>query len=246
MSRANLLLCASHLVGNALLLWLGYYWLGIGESDGVHLATNAVVILIFGLGALWLHGTALVQFSRQSGLSFFEAGGLVLRHSLPLFVLALVVAAVYGLLAYWYGSFVHNAFLIGSSATMTIRKPVSPTRVLAWFHGLIWLLRWMVVPVLAFPLAARIAVDGWAGFRWRAPRVLYWVEVCALLLCAVWAPFQLLNWIPRPDAFSLQMASFLARIGFGYLLFVAGLLAIEFLTSAGKPRRSQVSSVASP
>jgi hypothetical protein len=195
---------------------------------------------------LWLHSTALAQFSREASLSFVEAAGTVLRHLLPLFVLALVVAVIYGLLAYWYGSFAHSAFMIGSSATMTIRKPVSPARVLQWFHALIWLLRWIVVPVLAFPLAAQIATRGWSGFRWTGTRIVYWLATCALLLCAVWVPFKLLNWVPRPSAFSLQMASFTARIGLGYLLFVAGLLALEFFTSAGKPRLSQSSTAGSP
>ena len=32
--RSTLLkLCLLHLAGNALLLWLGYYWLGVGEGD---------------------------------------------------------------------------------------------------------------------------------------------------------------------------------------------------------------------
>jgi len=227
-----------HLIGNALLLWLGYTWLGMSEADGPHLAGSALVLLAFGLGALWLHATALAFFGGDSA-----AASTALRRLPRLFVLALVVAFVYGLLWYCYGAFDPMAFTIGSAATMTLRRPVSPTRVLACFHAFIWLLRWVVVPALALPLAARIVSK-------TSPRLLrrwpYWLAVGALLLCAFWVPPRLLDWIPKADGFSMQAASFAARIGFGYLLFVAALLALEFFTSAGKSRSSQPTTVVSP
>jgi hypothetical protein len=250
MTRSHVLLGASHLAGNALLLWLGYYWLGMPESDASHLALSALVALIFALGALWLHGAAFAFFSRSAPSNFHEAGATSFRRLLPLLVLAAAVAIVYGVLARWHASFQHPAFVIGSAATMTLRKPVSPNRVLAGFHALIWLLRWIVVPVLAFPLASRIVVEGWSAFRWRSfvlsRRWLYWFEVCALLLCAIWLPLWLLRWIPKTTAFDVQMTSFAARIGVGYLLFVAALLALEFFTSSGKPRSSQPITTFSP
>lgn len=227
-----------HLIGNALLLWLGYTWLGLSEADGPHLAGSALVLLVFGLGALWLHATALAFFGGDAA-----APSTALRRLPWLFVLAVVVTFVYGLLLYCYGAFDHIAFVIGSAATMALRRPVPPARVLACFHAFIWLLRWVVVPALALPLAARIVSK-------TSPRLLrrwpYWLAVGALLLCAFWVPPRLLDWIPKANGFGMQAASFAARIGFGYLLFVAALLALEFFTSAGKPRSSQPSTVVSP
>jgi hypothetical protein len=238
MTRSHVLLGASHLAGNALLLWLGYTWLGMTEANGLHLAASALVLLVFGLAALWLHATALAFFGGDNA-----AASTALRRLPRLFALAVVIALLYGLLWYCYGAFDHTAFVIGSAATMTLRKPVPPSRVLTCFHAFIWLLRWIVVPALALPLAARIVSK-------TSPRLLrrwpYWLAAGALLLCAFWVPLRILDWIPKANGFGMQAASLAIRIGFGYLLFVAALLALEFFTSAGKPRSSQPITAVSP
>ncbi len=239
-----------HLVGNGLLLWLGYYWLSIGESDGAHLAWSALVLLIFICSALWLHGTALARFRPDANLSFAQAAGRAARNLAPLFVLGIAALIVYALLAWWHDSFGHVAFVAGSYATMRLRKPVPPTSVERGFHVFIWILRWLIVPVILLPLASAVAVRDWAGWRWGAlrpgKRVLYWIEVCALLVVAIWVPLKLVAWVPLAAHFNTQMISFLARFGVGYLLFVCGLLAVEFLTSSGTPRATQPSTAGSP
>lgn len=243
-------LMALHLAGNSLLLWLGYYWLGIGESDAGHLAWSAAVILVFVLAVLWLHGTALVFFNRQGERRVRAAAGTAFRHLAPLFVVALAAGIVYGLLAWWHDSFGHRAFVIGSYATMKLRKPVAPVRVLGWLDVVIWLMRWMAAPAILLRLSASVAARGWAGFRfpWAVPRArwFYWIAVCGLLLCAIWAPLELIDWVPHAKQFGLQVVSFVSRLGAGYLLFAGGLLTLEFLTSAGKPRESQPNTLASP
>jgi hypothetical protein len=243
MTRSHAFLGTAHLLGNALLLWLGYTWLGMSEADGPHLAGSAAVLLVFCLGALWLHATALAFFGRDSASNFRTAAFMALRRLPQLFVLAVIVTLVYGLLSYCYGAFDHTAFVIGSAGTMTLRRPVPPARVLAGFHALIWLLRWIVVPALALPLAARIVEGRSSRLSRRWP---YWLAVGALLLSAVWVPLRLLDWIPNVNAFGTEAVSFAIRIGLGYLLFVAALLTLEFFTSSGSPRPSQPSTVVSP
>jgi len=250
MKKSVLPLWILHLVGNALLLWLGYYWLGTSESDTAHLLWSALLLIGGVCAVLWIHGTALVFFDRDQEDGFARALRTAGRNLLPLLAVAFFAAIVYGLLAYVYDKFEHNAFLIGSYATMRTRKPVAPQRVLHWYHVLIWILRWLVVPVFLFPLTAAVARVGWSGFRLhsfgRSRSILYWAEVCLLLLLAIAVPLRLMNWIPAFSKFAMQMASLLGRMGLGYLLFVAALLAIEFLTSRGKPRLSQPNTVASP
>jgi hypothetical protein len=250
MRRSTSALGIVHLIGNALLLYLGYRWLGMSESNGLHLLASGAVLLIFVLGALWLHGTAFAHFDQTAGLSFRQASMRALRHLLPLFVLAVMAAAIYGLPAWWHGSFQHNAFVIGSYSTMKLRKPVPPSAVERAFHAFIWTLRWIIVPVLLLPLAAAAARDGWMGLRWRSlrpgRRIVYWAEVVVLLLCAIWIPLKLVDWIPRVNSFGGQVASLAARLGFGYLLFVAALLTLEFFTSSGKPRATHVSTASAP
>jgi hypothetical protein len=250
MSRSTIELFLAHLIGNAALLWLGYYWLGLNESDAAHLVWSAVIVLFFACCALWLHGTALVMFNREAGTGFRRAANMAFRHLPPLLTLAIGAVIIYGLIAYWHDSFGHKAFVIGSYATMKLRKPVPPSGVQRAFFVLIWLLRWVVVPVFLLPLAGTVAARGWSGFRLaalrRSKQFVWWIQVCALLLLAILVPLEILAWVPKFNPFAIQMLSFIARIGAGYLLFVAALLALEFFTSAGKPRFSQPSTVSSP
>ena len=250
MNRATATLCSLHLLGNALLLWLGYYWLGIGESDAVHLLWSALLLAVLFGSALWLHGTGLRFFSPDMDRSILSAARGTLRNLVPLFVLCMVAILIYSVLAYWHNSFGHWAFVIGSYATLKLRKPIAPSGVLRTYFVFIWLLRWLVVPALVLPIAAKVAVSGWAGFRphvWgRGRQLLYWIEVCVLLVCAVSVPLRLIQWVPEMSKFSLQMVSFLLRLGCGYLLFVAALLVLEFVTSTGRPRLSQPRTVSSP
>jgi hypothetical protein len=250
MNRSAVALVVLHLIGDALLLWLGYAWLGIGESDAPRLAWSAMVILTLAVAALCLHGTAFVLFDGQAKVPLPAAARTAFRHIPALFVIAIVAVVLYALLAWWRASFGHNAFVIGSYATMKLRKPIAPSNVSRLFDAFIWLLRWMIIPAILFRLAASVALRGWRGFRlpWPKPRNrwLYWPETCALLLCAIWVPLKLIDWVPHIKPFALQIASFLSRLGLGYLLFAAGLLVLEFLTSGGKPRVNQPRTVASP
>lgn len=250
MIRSAAPLTIAHLIGNAVILWLGYYWLGIAESDGSHLAWSVIILLLFMLGALWLHGTAFAVFENHRETGFIAAARTVASNLIPLFVLAICAMVLYWALAQLYQKFTHSAFVIASFLTLHLRKPVSPGRVLAWYHGLIWILRWVVVPAILLPLAASLARHGWRGYRLsflrRSRNPLYWIEVCAFLLLAIWVPLKLVHWIPKLPAFNAQMASFVARFALGYLLFIAALLSLEFFTSAGKPREIHPSTVASP
>jgi hypothetical protein len=173
-----------------------------------------------------------------------------LRNILPLFLFGVAVLLIYLALGHWYNSFGHEAFNIGSYSTLKLRRPVEPSNVLKAFHGFIWLLRWFVVPVFAWPLASEVANRGWSGFTshafQRSKKLLFWPEAGLSLLVAIYLPFQLFFWIPHTTSFSLQVVSVALRIGLGYLLFTAGLLAVEFFTSSGKPRETQPSTAVSP
>jgi hypothetical protein len=248
MRHSTVQLFVLHFVANALLLWLGYYWLGLGESSGLHLAWSAAVVAFLICAGVWLHGTALVYFDLESSLSI--AARAALRNVMPLLAIALCVMVIYGLLSWVQSHFVHWGFVTGSFLTMRIRKPVRPATIVQAMNLLLWLMRWLVVPVLALPLAAGAAVGGWDGFRksfhHQGVRWIYWIEVCVLLVLAVSAPLKLMAWVPEVHGFSWQMISFVSRLFAGYLLFVAALLALAFFTSGGKPRLIQESTVVSP
>lgn len=247
MTPSRIALVIAHLAGNALLLWLGYYWLGLDESDRPHLAWSAAVILCFIVAAAWLHGLALAHFS---GLPLFRAAGRSGRHLLSLFAVSLLAIAIYGALFWLLPHLGGISYTVASFATMKLHKPVTPLSVQKGFHILVLLLQWVVLPAVLLPLAAAVSVEGWSGFRWRSLRHrrmwLYWIETAALLFCAIWVPFKLFFWVPRVEPFNAQFVSFLLRVGTGYLLFVTSLLLLEFFTSSGRPLETQPSTVASP
>ncbi|HEX3748820.1 MAG TPA: hypothetical protein VHW09_33070 [Bryobacteraceae bacterium] len=227
-------------VGNALLLWLGYYWLGIGEGTGGQLLWSAAVALALAAAACWLHGAAFAYFG-PAKRQLRPALGTALRHVLPLLVAAVGLAALYWLLAQCAGWSASPAFRIASYLTMKLRKPVKPSSVLRWFQSAIWLLEWMVVPVLALPMISAIAGRGWAGFRDFGARLrswLYWIETPLLALLAFWVPFRLFDWVPKAHGFGMEMTSFVLRFGVGYLLCIAVWLLLVFVTVRGTPRPS--------
>jgi len=225
-------LAATHLMGNALLLWLGYYWLGLGETRAATLAWSALVALLLLSLVCWLHGSTFAYFS--------DTRRLPLRRLPALVAAAITLLAVYWALARWSDYSSQPAFKIASYLTMTFRKPVKPATVLRVFNIVLWLVRWMAVPVLALPILCGIATRRHSRKWW------YWIATPALLICALWLPLKLMGWTPLTGGFAMEMFSFVVRLPIAYLLFVGAWLVLVFLTSGGSPRATQSSTVASP
>ena len=241
MNRSLLKLCAVHLAANALLLWLGYEWLGVGESTGLRLVWSAVEALLIVALVCWLYGATLVFFGlpeRRLNDAFRAA----LRHLAPLMLATIAVLVVYGLIVWAAGAANQPAFKIASWMTLKLRKPVRPATVLRVFQAAIWVVRWIVLPVAAARMFGGIAARGWRGFgafSWRAGW-RYWVTVPVLLVAAVLVPGWLLGWVPRVGGFAMEIVSFSLRALVAYLLFVGGLVALCWRTAVssatGAPR----------
>ena len=230
-------LFAIHAVGNALVLGLAYYWLGIGESSAgapVWGATLAVVILTM---AGCLQGGTLVFFRADQPRSLSAAFRTVLRHMAPLLAAVILIAAVYWLLAQWAAYSATPALRIASWCTLKLRKPIKPATVLRAFDLVLALVRWMAIPVFVLPMFSGIAARGWRGAaefgRHRRSR-FYWFAAPVLLLCALALPWQLVGWVPRVPSFTLEMLSFMVRAAAAYLLFIAGWMFLASVTSGGK------------
>jgi hypothetical protein len=218
-----------HFTANIAILALGYYWLGIGESRTSALIWSISIALIWLVLTAWTYGASLSTF-RQA-----------LRNVLPLIAAGLLLALVYALLARWETYSAKPAFRIASWLTLTLRKPIKPASVAAAFGFVLWIVRWIILPVLFFPVLTAIAQNGWRGFRSRTPRTwLSWVETPVLLWLAFKAPLVLIYWVPRLNGFVLQTASFTLRALIAYLLFTGAWLIL------GRPRATQPSTVVSP
>ncbi len=226
------------LVGNAALLWLGYYWLGIGESRFSAVAWSGLVALGIVCLAVWLHGSAFAYFAEpKAGLR--GASAMSLRRIAPLLAAALAALAVY-LLFDRLSDYAHAAgFQSASYLTMKLRKPVRPSSLARAVDVALWVVRWMILPVLLLPMIAGAAARGWRGLRdfgaVRGKR-LYWIQTPILLVCALWIPFRLLGWVPHAGSFGMEVASFVLRAAAAYTLAVAAWVSLVFLTAAGKPR----------
>jgi hypothetical protein len=238
-----------HLVANALLLWLVYYWLGVGESRASMLAWSAcVALLIVGL-ACSAYGAALVYFQEQQKRSISAAWRTAFRNLFPLAVAAVLAGILYWLLAQWAAYSTQPAFRIASYLTLHSRAPVRPTSVSRIFNAALWVVRWAVLPVLLLPMISAVAARGWRGFPAigeRTRRWLYWIEVPVLLVCTFWIPLKLVGWVPQVNGFRLETASFILRAALAYLLFGICWLFLAFITSAGNPRFTQPRTVPSP
>jgi hypothetical protein len=249
MSRTAVRLGLLHLVSVALLLWLAYEWLGVGESSAPRLMWSAVDALAILALACWLYGATFLHFRAGGPKTVNESFRVVLRR-LPLMMAAAILALVlYGLLAWWESYSPQTAAKVAAWLTLHLRKPVKPAAVLRVLRAALWMVRWALLPAELLPLASGVAALGWRGFRefgWRRHARLYRLAVPLLLLAGLWIPFRLLDWRPRMSGFQMEMASFALRMGAAYLLFVGAGLVLAFLTSRGRPVASQPITVASP
>lgn len=233
LSRATLVVV--HLVGDALLLWLGYRWLGMSESSGSNLVASFAMVLVMIAGVAWLHGLALSQFG---GLPVRRAAVRSLRCLAPLTGLCVLALAVYAALIWLQSNYAKAAFEIASFLTLHLRTPVPPSAIQRIFHVIVLTLDWGIVPAALLRISGRIAAENPIRRRnfW-----LFSMAVAALLFCAIRTPFKLFFWIPTIASFNGQLLSFVVRAGAGYLLFVVCILLLEFITVAGMPFETQAS-----
>jgi hypothetical protein len=244
--RSTGLFAAVHFIGNALLLWLGYEWLGMGESRAAALAGSfgaAAVILCFGC---WLYGASFDFFDSHR---ISQAFGTALRRLPALILAAILVLVIYYWLARANDAVQDPGFTFASWLTNKLRKPVKPVTVQHTIDGIFWVIRWFVLPILLLPMAAAVASRGWSGFKSigaGSRRHFYWVKAPVLLLLALWVPLKLMGWSPHLKSFGMEMTSFVVRAAVAYLLFVFGWLLVAFVTSAGKPVLTKPKTVPSP
>ena len=233
-------LAAVQLVGNAAALWLGYYWLSVGEARIGLLAWSFTIALVTASLFLWMHGAGLAYGRDPHGSPFRAA----LRNLPALLAAAIIVLLLYIALAKLQDMCSNPAFRLASWLTLKLRKPVKPAAVLRIFNAVWWVVRWLIVPVLLRPWILAVAQVGWLGFvpaRWPRRTPIEWALTPLLLLCALWLPFKLLGFRPLMSSFGLEMASFLVRVAIAYLLFAGGLLALE-----GMPLFTQRKTAPSP
>lgn len=239
MTRSIRRVAVVYLAANALLLGLGYCWLGLAESRAATLAWSVSVALLFAGLLSWTYGVA---FACQEDNPWRTA----LRHLPAMFAAGMLVLLLYVALLWLDARSVTPASQFASWLTLKLRKPVRPQTVARIFDTVMWTLAWVVVPVLVAPLLSRVAKGGWRGFRFALPGRLQWIVTPVLLLFGLWAPLKLIAWVPHVGGFTAEAVSFAIRAAVAYLLFAGSLLLLAFLTSGGSPAVTQPSTAPSP
>src|SRR5262249_17422365 len=146
----------------------------------------------------WTYGASFTFFQGGSNARLRLAWRAAGRNSLSLIVGAAAVVLIFYLLAAWAGFSVKPAQFVASFLTLKTRKPVKPSTILQAFNWILFVIRWIILPVMLLPMLAAIANRGWVGFREIGAfvrRWLYWIEAPLLLLCALFVPIKLLGWV---------------------------------------------------
>src|ERR1035438_4655227 len=150
-----------HLLANGLLLLLGYYWLGIPESHTATLVWSICLAICVVVLGTWTYAASFNYFQHEA--EWLRAWRTSLRNILPLAVAILLLVAIYWLLAKWADYSSQPIFRIASYLTLKMRTPVRPSSIALVFNAALWLVRWMVLPVLFLPVLSVISASGWRG-----------------------------------------------------------------------------------
>jgi len=237
--RSLPVMAVGQMAANAVLLGIGYYWLGVPESRGATLVWSIVVALLFVVLACWSYGAVLAYFAEDG------RGGQVWKHS-ALHLLPLVLGAVGMVLLLWAVK-VGADHAIASAAKMHGRvRPATAASTIRWAARV---LEFGVLPVMLLPMLSAIARQGWRGFGAigsMSTKWLFWIEVPVLIVLAFRVPLWLVLWVPRIEGFRAQAVSFGVRAIAAYFLLAAGWLLLAFVTSRGKPVPTHAKTVVAP
>lgn len=241
-----------HVLGNAALLGIVYWWLGLGDANAGQLLLTFVTALAAIVAELWLHAGSFAWFRDSQPRKLAPAFRSTLR-KLPAFAAAALGVLIIYLLIQWIESLLYpTASTFASWLTFHLRKPVRPLWMIRGLQGIFWAVRWLVLPAFVLPLLSAIAGHGWRGFQYlknsrmqTLPRH-FWLKCAALTLTAFYIPDLIVHWIPRVQSFSMETFSFVVRFLAAYLLSIASWLFLLFISSGGRPRAIQPTTTALP
>lgn len=226
-------------VGNPLLFAFFVGWLLLPVGTEFHLLLNGVVIVALVAIALILHAGTLNFYAEQNCSEHPLVRSAFLRAVRNIFAIAVCVGLVFVLWAlldsseHWQLTL---PFYLRSLLPGFVRSHVQ----IWWFQialdGIVFAIRWIVIPGLLLPLIVEAANSGFRAFgkpggealKNSVRRASYWI---VLLLAAVagWVvPASLLDWTPafKNPTLHLEAFSLIARLSASYILAVASWLLV--------------------
>ncbi|MDQ6700952.1 MAG: hypothetical protein M3Z36_12300 [Acidobacteriota bacterium] len=235
---------------NLMLIALIYLWLGLRDARVSQLLANAVLGGLIVFIALWLHASVFAYFADGQPPALTPVFRQTIRRVASFAVLVILFLFVWWALNELQAPIQRAAQWTASALTFRLRKPVRPGTVAVIYRWLLWLLQWVIVPILVLPIASAVAKRGWAGFKteafqqsrnWR-----FWFKYLVVIAVGFYLPYRLIHYAPPLHNTVAELLSFAVRFGLAYFLVITGWLALAFFSSGGSPRSTQPVTAASP
>jgi hypothetical protein len=221
--------------GNALLFWCAFNWLGLRDARASQLAETAVFGLLILILWLWLQdGTFAYCADRSLGLwGAFRRGG----KTLAVFsAVVIVFALIFWLLGMLQGPLTTAGERTASWLTFHLRKPIKPITWVKTYLAMLWVVRWIVLPIAVLPIVAGAARNGARGM-WRKSSKVFGLQYLAALLIGFYLPSVLMSWVPKLTDTTAQVLSFAVRFGLAYVLIISAWLAVAFFSAYERAKR---------
>jgi hypothetical protein len=215
--------------GNVVIFLVFVWWLRLPDAHWWQLLFQLLLVLFGFATALVLHGGTLdfFQMAHQGKEgTLATAFSKAVRH-LPALVLWSVIFVVLQLLLRKLDQYaISFPGYLRSEFPAWLRRMISEPKLDSIFSGIIWLLRWVVLPGLLLPFALFCVDHGFRGFiafrEWR--RLLrsssYWIVLLIAALLGVAATQAIMDWKldPRTATLAAEETSLFFRLLFAYLL----------------------------
>lgn len=227
--------------GNVVAFLIFIWFLRVPDAHWWQILFGLVLLILSVAVALILHGGTLDFFQiahqkEKAGLAIpFQTA---LRH-LPALVLWAVIFVGLQLLLLKLDQYATTfPGYLRSEFPAWLRRMISGPRLEGIYTGILWLLRWVILPGLFLPFALFCADRGFRGFIalrgwWRAVRsVSYWIVLLIAALIGVLSTQGLMGrkLDPRTATLGAEKVSLFFRLLFAYLLGIfAWLLACSML-----------------
>ncbi|HEY6308981.1 MAG TPA: hypothetical protein VI488_21270 [Candidatus Angelobacter sp.] len=231
------------LFGNAAIFLAFVWWLRFSDAHWWNLLFSFLLIVVIVAATLWLHGGTLNYFQsahQDKVAKLPPAFKTALKHLAAIFVWALV----FFLVRYWIGRLeTYGITLPGylrSEFPAWLRRMISESRLDSIYSGVLFLLRWLVLPGLLLPFALFSADKGFRGLiafaAWRRTlrKLIYWLALVVAVILGVCCVEAIMGWKLDPKTATLQAekTSLAFRLLFAYILGIfSWLLACSVLGS---------------
>ena len=226
-------------VANPLLFALFVGWLLLPVATEFHLLLNGLVIVVVAAAALVLHAGTLNFYSqpnRDENRVARAAFGRAARNIIAVAACASLIVVLWALLDSTESTQLTLPFYVRSLLPEFIRRRLDPWWFQISLEGIVFAIRWLLIPGLVLPLIVEAAGSGFRAFgklggaalHNAVKRASYWLVLLLAAVAGFIAPASLMEWSPefKNPTLHLEAISLAARLSASYILAVASWLLV--------------------